>query len=104
MVAGGVVMWILLQWTRLLHTLKKTAKRPIGTVGSAVMLQARLHPGLTLLQVLALAGSLGQQQSLAGAEPEVYQWTDGAGSVVRCEFVRGRLTLWQLTRHPTASE
>ncbi|MCF8211385.1 MAG: glycerate kinase [Rhodoferax sp.] len=102
LVAGGVVMWVLLQWSRMLHTLNRTAQRPIGTVGSAVMLNARLHAGMRLLQVLAISGSLGQQESPADTEPEVYQWTDGAGSVVRCVFARGRLTQWQLTRQATA--
>ena len=42
MVVGGLVMWALLHFTRLVNVMKKAAKRPIGYVGSAVMLNARL--------------------------------------------------------------
>jgi len=41
--AGGVVMWILLHFTRLLTILKKAADSPIGHVASAVMLNAKLQ-------------------------------------------------------------
>jgi len=40
--AGGVIMWILLHFTRLMTILKKAANRPVGHVASAVMLNAKL--------------------------------------------------------------
>ena len=40
---GGIVMWLLLHFTRLLTILKKAADRPIGHVASAVMLNAKLR-------------------------------------------------------------
>jgi hypothetical protein len=42
MVGGGVVMWALLHFTRMLTVLKRAADRPKGWVDSAVMLNAKL--------------------------------------------------------------
>ena len=102
-VAFGVtalVMWALLHFNRMVHVLKKAANRPIGFVGSAVMLNAKLRPGVNLMHVVALTKSLGQRVSPQGAEPEIYTWTDGTQSVVTCQFVNGRLTEWALYRPP----
>lgn len=96
--AGGVLMWALLHFTRLMNVMQKAARRPIGHVGSAVMLNARLQAGANLLHVVALTRSLGRQLSAPGEEPEIYLWQDAGGSEVRCEFVQGRLARWQLTR------
>ncbi len=97
-VGGGLVMWLLLHFTRLMNVLQKTAERPIGHVGSAVMLHAKLRPGVSLLHVLALTRSLGQLQSPANTQPEVYRWTDASGSWVECQFQHGKLLQWQLQR------
>ena len=96
--AGGVLMWILLHFTRLMHILKKAADRPIGHVTSAVMLNAKLKPKVPLMHVIALTRSLGQLESDKDTQPEIYTWTDGTQSVVRCEFREGRLAHWELTR------
>ena len=97
-VLGGLVMWGLLHFTRLMSVMKKAAKRPIGYVGSAVMLNARLTAGVNLMHVMAMTQALGEQLSPAGAEPEVYRWTDGTQSHVTCEFVNGKLAKWALVR------
>lgn len=98
LVAGGFVMWGLLHTTRMMMILQRAAHRPVGTVDSAVMLQARLHPGMSLLQVLALTRALGQRESAESVQPEVFAWRDGAGGVVRCNFEQGKLTKWDLVR------
>ncbi len=95
---GGVVMWAMLHFTRMTHVLKQAAGRPIGHVGSAVMLNAKLRPGINLLKVLALTRALGERLTPEGEDPERYRWTDGGGSQVTCEFVGGRLQTWQLVR------
>ena len=100
MVITGVVMWALLHFTRLMHVMKKAADRPKGYVGSAVMLNAKLKPGVNLLHVMALTNSLGEQRSAPGEEPEVYRWTDGTDSSVTCEFAAGKLSKWELHRPP----
>lgn len=97
-VAGGLVMWALLHFTRLMKVMNKAAKRPIGYVGSAVMLNARLSPGVNLMHVVAMTQSLGEQLSAQDAQPEVYRWTDGTQSHVTCEFQQGKLVKWALVR------
>lgn len=99
-VAGGTVMWLLLHFTRLMSVMKKAADRPIGYVGSAVMLNAKLKPKVPLVHVVAMTRSLGRRLSEEGKEPEVYRWTDGTDSHVTCEFVGGRLMKWTLERPP----
>ena len=97
-VAGGLLMWLLLHFNRTMAVLRKAADRPIGHVGSAVMLNARLRTGVTLLHVVALTRSLGALQSDQEAQPEVYRWTDAGGSHVTCEFRKGKLVTWTLER------
>lgn len=97
-VAGGLVMWALLHFTRLVNVMKKAANRPMGYVGSAVMLNARLRPGVNLMHVVAMTQSLGEQLSAQDAQPEIYRWTDGTQSHVTCEFHHGKLAKWALVR------
>jgi hypothetical protein len=96
--AGGVVMWILLHFTRMVTILKKAANRPIGHVASAVMLNAKLQKGVNLMHVIAMTRSLGALLTEKDAQPEVYTWTDSSQSVVTCTFVGGKLTEWTLVR------
>lgn len=98
LVAGGAVMWLLLHFTRLMTVLQRAADRPKGYVGSAVMLNARLREGDTLMHVIALTRSLGDLQTPADTQPEVYRWSDGTQSHVTCEFQGGRLVRWALER------
>ena len=98
LVAGGIVMWVLLHFNRMMQALKRAAGRPIGYVDSAVMLNARLKPGLTLLHVISLTRSLGQQLSPNEQQPEIYRWTDASESQVTCEFNGGKLVKWKLVR------
>ncbi|GGH65782.1 hypothetical protein GCM10010975_33920 [Comamonas phosphati] len=97
-VAGGILMWGLLHFTRLMSVMKKAANRPMGYVGSAVMLNAKLKPKVPLVHVVAMTRSLGERLSEAGQDPEIYRWTDGTDSHVTCEFVGGRLMKWALQR------
>ncbi|RYF35837.1 MAG: glycerate kinase [Comamonadaceae bacterium] len=94
----GFVMWTLLNFTRLTHVLKRAGDRPVGYVDSAVMLNAKLRPGLTLLHVIGMTKALGEQLSGPDAQPEVYRWTDGSASHVTCEFAAGKLAKWTLQR------
>ena len=95
---GGVVMWVLLHFTRLLQVLRRAAQRPMGSVDSAVMLNAKLRAGVPLLHVLALTRALGTLQSSQDTQPEVFRWTDNTGSHVTCEFHEGKLKKWVLER------
>ena len=97
-VLGGLVMWALLHYTRLMNVMQKARHSPIGYVGSAVMLNAKLKPGVNLMHVMAMTRALGEHLSAEGQEPEIYRWTDGTKSHVTCEFVNGRLARWELVR------
>jgi hypothetical protein len=97
-VVSGLVLWALLHVTRLLRVLQRSARRPVGSVDSAVMLHTRLKAGVPLLHVLALTRSLGEQLTAEGEEPQLLRWTDAGQSQLRCEFVAGRLRTWQLLR------
>lgn len=98
LVVGGLVMWVLLQFTRTLQVLKRAADLPVGHVASAVMLHSKLRPGLPLLHVVALTRALGKLESPAQVQPEQFRWTDTSGSSVLCVFQDGKLQRWDLTR------
>lgn len=103
LLGGGLVMWLLLHFTRTMRVLQRAANRPVGYVGSAVMLNAKLKPGMSLLHVVAMTQSLGQLLSERDAQPEVFRWSDGGASHVTCEFAVGKLTSHALLR-PDADE
>ena len=103
-IATGLVMWMLLHFTRMMTILKRAANRPIGYVDSAVMLNAKLKPGVTLMHVIAMTNSLGALQSPKDEQPEVFRWTDGTKSHVTCEFKDGRLVKWELVRPPAGPD
>lgn len=96
--AGALVMWLLLHITRLLAVLRRAGGRPVGSVASAVMLDARLRRGVSLLHVIALARALGEQRSVPGQEPAIWRWTDASATRVDCTFAAGRLLRWELKR------
>ena len=102
-VATGLVMWLLLHFTRLMTVLKRAADRPIGHVDSAVMLNAKLKPGMNLMHVIAMTRALGQLQSEKDVQPEVFRWIDATDSHVTCTFVGGKLAHHELFR-PAESE
>lgn len=100
---GILMMWLLLQFTRMMQVLRRAANRPIGYVDSAVMLNAKLKAGVTLLHVVAMTRALGEQISPKDAQPEIFRWTDETASTVTCEFLNGKLQKWVLER-PDQSE
>ena len=97
---GGIVMWMLLHFTRMMKVLQGAANQPVGYCDSAVMLNAKLRPGVNLLHVTAMTRSLGELVSPKETQPEVYRWTDNSGSHVTCDFAHGKLVRWQLVRPP----
>ncbi|MDO9403795.1 MAG: glycerate kinase [Polaromonas sp.] len=100
----GVVMWLLLNFTRMMTVLKRAADRPMGYVASAVMLNAKLKPGVTLMHVVAMTRALGELRSPRETQPEIFRWTDGSGSHVDCTFVEGKLTTYALFRPEVAPD
>ena len=104
LVVTGIVTWMLLHFTRLMRVLQKASDRPLGWVDSAVMLNAKLKPGVNLLHVMAMTRSIGEQLSEKDTDPEVYRWTDGSASHVTCTFAKGRLVKWELFRPQVPDE
>lgn len=97
-VGSGLMMWLLLHFTRMMTILKRAANRPIGYVDSAVMLNAKLKPGMTLMHVIAMTRALGQLQTEKDVQPEIFRWTDASQSHVSCTFVDGKLAQYALFR------
>lgn len=104
LVAGGIVMWALLHFTRMMKVLERASARPVGYCDSAVMLNAKLRPGVNLVHVMALTRALGEPLSEKDAQPEVFRWTDAGGSHVTCDFTNGKLARWELFRPPPAPQ
>jgi len=96
--SGAVVMWILLHFTRMVTVLSRAANRPVGHVGSAVMMNAKLKKGVNLMHVIAMTKSLGERLSAENAQPEIFKWTDEGESFVTCTFKDGKLIQWDMTR------
>lgn len=92
-----IVFWLLLQFGRALRVLRVASQAPVGHVQSAAMLNARLHAGLRLPQILALTRCLG---SKIAEDPETFEWRDAGGDAVRVELRDGRLERWTLQRGP----
>jgi len=90
-----VVFWLLLQLNRALRAMKRAASQPVGHVDSAVMLNARLRSGMTMLQIIGLTRSLGRRVS---QEPEVWRWQDEGESAVMLTLRGGKLHEWTLER------
>ena len=103
-VVTALVMWLLLHFTRMMQVLKRATNRPIGYVDSAVMLNAKLKTGVTLLHVVAMTKALGELKSPKDEQPEFFRWTDGTQSQVTCEFRGGKLVKWELVRPEPPAE
>ncbi|MGJ7526216.1 glycerate kinase [Variovorax sp. GB1P17] len=101
---GAIVMFLLLHFNRAMQVLKRAAERPVGYVGSAVMLNAKLKQGVTLMHVIAMTRALGELRSPKDEQPELYRWTDGGGSYVDAVFNGGKLQSWEMTRPDTPPE
>jgi hypothetical protein len=101
---GGIVMFVLLNLNRTIQVLKRAADRPIGSVDSAVMLNARLKRKASLLHVVAMTRAIGELRTAKDTQPEVFRWTDAGGSWVDATFAEGKLTEWTLVRPPDADE
>jgi len=88
-----IVFWLLLQFRQLMKVMSAAKDTPLGHVQSAVMLNARLHEGMKLLQVLSMTKSLGVK-----CGPEAYLWTDAGGDSVEVLLAKGRVMSWELKR------
>lgn len=89
----GIVFWLLLQISRLMRVMKTAGAAPMGSVANAVMMSAKLHAGMKLVDLITLTGSLGLKQA-----PETYRWCDAGGDAVDVVLHKGKLAEWRLVR------
>ena len=101
MAVSLVVFWLLLQFSRTMRAMKNAAAAPKGRIGSAVMINAKLQAGMTLLQVISLTKSLGDR---VNETPETWSWVDNGDSRVTLVFEGGQLKSWQLVRPESAPD
>ena len=99
LMATVVVFWLLLQFSRAVRALREAGAAPVGSLRSAVMLHAKLRKGMTLPQVLAVTGSLGEKLETASADAEEsWRWRDTSGAAVTVRLKRGKVVDWSLVR------
>lgn len=98
---SAIVFWLLLQFNRAVRVMKNASQAPVGHVGSAVMLNAKLRQGMKLIEIIGMTRSLGEK---AGESPEAWRWRDPGGATVTVEFAGGRTTRWTLDRPETDAQ
>ena len=95
----AIVFWLLLQLSRVTRVMRRAGNAPVGRITSAVMLHSKLREGMSLMQVLALTGSLGERiEPPAEGADESWGWRDDGEVAVTVNLARGRTRSWQLTR------
>jgi hypothetical protein len=97
---SAVMFWLLMQFTRLMRVMRMANSSPVGHVDSAVMLNARLKPGMKLMELIPLTRSLGRKLP---DRPDTYVWMDAGGVAVEVEFKQGVCSHWQLLRPEDAA-
>lgn len=93
---SAIVFWLLLQFNKAVRVMRQAGSAPVGYIDSAVMLNAKLKAGMTMMKVVVLTRSLGQK--LDEGEGETYRWTDPGGSHVTVVLRRGKVASWSLWR------
>jgi hypothetical protein len=93
--ASAIVFWLLLQFNRAVRVMKNAADSPVGRIDNAVMFQAGLAPGMTMLQIVTKTKSLGRK--VEGSDDD-WRWSDDGGAGVVLHFEGGRLVRWQVER------
>ena len=97
------VFWLLLQFRRMLRTMRDAAARPVAAVHSALMTSTRVTVGLKMIEVIGLTGSIGLRlpHPSPGAD-ESWEWRDAGGDAVVIDFARGRTLGCTLVRAESA--
>ncbi len=88
--------WLMLHFTQLMRLLRTVAVRPMGRVSSALALNARLKPGMAMVDVIRLTLSIGALRTPPDTEPEERQWADDTGQALVGRFEHGRLVSFRL--------
>ena len=93
-----LMFWLTIQFSQTLRVLKRAASQPKGSVAHALKLHVKLKPGMKLLEVIGLTGSLGEMLSEPDTQPEVFRWSDASGASVTAHFLDGRLLEHHIVR------
>lgn len=94
-----ITFWMLLQFSRVMRVMRRAGNAPVGSVRSAVTLHSKLREGMTLMQVLALTGSLGERvEPPAEGADESWRWRDEGDVAVTVQLRDGRTRSWALVR------
>jgi hypothetical protein len=93
--ASAIVFWLLLTFNRVLRVMRNAGHAPLGWIENAVMFHAGLARGMTMLQIVTQAKSLGAK--VDGSDDD-WRWSDDAGVSVDLHFERARLASWRLER------
>ena len=94
--ASAIAFALMLQFNRAVRVMKHAAEAPLGLVPNAVMFNAGLRSGMTMLQVVATTKTLGRKVDQSSDDD--WAWSDDDGSSVRLHFEAGRLVRWKLQR------
>ncbi len=92
---SAIVFWLLLTLNRAFRVMKNAGESPVGYVASAVMFNAELAPGMSMLKIVTQTKSLGRKVEGAGDD---WRWSDDNGDSVLLHFEKGRLVRWRLAR------
>jgi len=93
--ASVIAFGLLLQFNRTIRVMRVAAENPVARISNAVMFQAGLREGMSMLQVVRTTRTLGRRVD-GGVDD--WLWSDASGDAVRLHFERGRLTKWRLER------
>ncbi len=90
---SAVIFYLLLQFSQLMRVMRTAQNSPLGHVSSAIMLNAKLHAGMKLIDLIRMCKSLGVK-----VDKQTYRWTDTGGDAVDVVMERGVVARWTLIR------
>ena len=88
-----IVFFLLMQFSQLMKVMRTAQNAPLGHVASAIMLNAKLQPGMKLVDLIRLCRSLGVK-----VDDHTYRWTDTGGDAVDVVMAQGAVSSWTLIR------
>ncbi|MDQ5896956.1 MAG: hypothetical protein RLZZ592_441 [Pseudomonadota bacterium] len=87
--------WMVLQFNRATRQVVNVANRPMGMVDSVITLQSQLAHGMSMSDVLAISGSLGQRVQGTNGD---WMWRDSYGNEIVVTFRRDGVHRWHASR------
>jgi len=94
-----IVFWLLLDFSRSMRVLRAASRRPVGQTASARQLHTRLKAGLTTVELVKLAGAVGE---VVDPAVPVLRWRDDYGDAIEVRCPGGRAQTWLLSQASSA--